>query len=147
MALLQKGIELAAGRMPKVINPTTHAVIDYAVAGTFFLMGALYWRRNRKAALGAMLCGSATAMNNLLTDYPGGVQQTLSYKAHGRIDAGLAGITGTMPRLLGFSDDPEARFFGVQALTETAVTALTDFDYYEHPSPRRVRHSDDEGAA
>jgi hypothetical protein len=147
MALLQKGVEMAVGRMPKLINPTVHAVIDYAVAGSFFLMAALYWRRNKKAAISALVCGGATAANSLLTDYPGGAYRVMSYKSHGRIDAGLAGVTGTMPRLMGFSDDPEARFFGVQALAETTVTALTDFEYYEHPSGSRLRHSEDAGAA
>ncbi len=147
MSLAQKGIQMAAGRMPKIINPTTHAVIDYAVAGAFFLVGVLSWRRNKKAALGAMICGGATAANAMLTDYPGGVYKVMSYKSHGRIDAGLAGITGAMPRLMNFSDDPQARFFGVQALAETTVTALTDFEYYEHHSSGRMRHSEDAGAA
>lgn len=147
MSLAQKGIEMAAGRLPKIINPTAHAVIDYAVAGTFFLVSALYWRRNKKAAVSAMICGGAAAANAMLTDYPGGIYRVMSYKSHGRIDAGLAGITGAMPRLMSFSDDPEARFFGMQALTETAATALTDFDYYEHHASDRMRHSEDEGAA
>jgi hypothetical protein len=73
--------------------------------------------------------------------------KVMSYKSHGRIDAGLAGITGAMPRLMNFSDDPEARFFGVQALAETTATALTDFEYYEHGLSGRMRHSEDAGAA
>jgi hypothetical protein len=147
MSFAQKGIEMAAGRLPKVINPTAHAIIDYAVAGTFLLMGALYWRRNKKAAISSLICGGAVTANAMLTDYPGGLYKVMSYKSHGRIDAGLAGITGAMPRLMSFSDDPEARFFGAQALAETGVTALTNFDYYETRSSNRMRHSEDEGAA
>ncbi len=131
MALLQKGIEIAAGRLPKVITPKTHAAIDYAVVGSFFLMGALFWRRNRRAAIGAAFCGAAFAANNLLTDYPGGASPLLSYKSHGRIDATLAGVTAALPRVLKISDHPQATFFDAQALAETCITALTDFDYYE----------------
>jgi hypothetical protein len=40
--------------------------------------------------------------------------------------------------LLRFEDKPEARFFEVEALAETAIVGLTDFEYYERPSPRRL---------
>ena len=40
MALMQKGVALAAGRMPKKITPRAHAALDYAIAGSFALMGA-----------------------------------------------------------------------------------------------------------
>ncbi len=140
--LMQKGLAAMSNRMPKVINPRTHAVIDYVVAGTFFAVGALYWGRNKRAAISSIICGAATTINSMLTDYPGGVWKVMSYHNHGRIDAGLAGITATMPSLMQFSDDHEARFFEVQALAETAVTAMTDFDAYDYvPSSRDWRRS------
>ncbi len=67
-------------------------------------------------------------MNSMLTDYPGGVWRTMSYRTHGKIDAGLVGATGSMPSLMGFADDDEARFFKIQAIAEATVTAMTDFD-------------------
>jgi hypothetical protein len=138
--LMQKGLAAMSGRMPKVINPRTHAVIDYVVAGTFLAVGALYWGRNKRAAISSFICGAATVMNSMLTDYPGGTWRVMSYQNHGRIDAGLAGITATMPNLMQFADDREARFFQMQALAETAVTALTDFEVYEIlPSTRNRR--------
>jgi len=57
MALIEKGVQAVAERMPKVISPRTHAIIDYATAGSFLLAGALLWKRNKRAAVGAMLCG------------------------------------------------------------------------------------------
>jgi len=33
--------------------------------------------------------------------------------------------------LMGFSDQPEARLFSIQALTETVVSGMTDYGYYE----------------
>ena len=33
MALLETGVRELSNRMPKVISPKTHAIIDYAVAG------------------------------------------------------------------------------------------------------------------
>lgn len=127
MSLLQSGAKVMARRMPKFIGPKTHAMIDYAMVATFFAIGALYWGRHKRAALGSMICGTAIAANSLFTDYPGGVWRAMSYETHGRIDAGLAGMTAMMPRVMAFSDDSESRFFELQALAETAVTAMTDF--------------------
>jgi hypothetical protein len=137
MPLLRKGLRMAVGKMPKMIDPTTHAVLDYAVAGAFLIMGIRFWKRSKRAAIGSLLCGGAAAANIALTDYPGGARKLLSYKAHGHVDAGLAGVTAAVPHLLRLGDVPEARFFEVAALAETAIVGLTDFDYYEHSSPRR----------
>lgn len=148
MPLLQKAVGMAAGRMPKVIKPQAHAVIDYAVAGTFFAVAALYWRRNKRAAVSSLICGGAATANSLLTDYPGGVWKVMSFQTHGKIDAGLAGLTAMMPQLMNFKDDPESKFFTTQSMAETAVTAMTDFEYYEHPASDRLRHhEEEEGAA
>ncbi len=131
MLLWQIGMRFAARRIPKIIKPRTHAVLDYAVAGGFLLMAARFWKSNRRAAVGSLICGTGAAANAMLTDYPGGVFRLMDYKRHGRIDSGLAAVTAAAPRFLGFDDEPEARFFALQALTETAVTSMSDFDYYE----------------
>ena len=139
MALWQKSFRMAAGKMPKVIDPTTHALLDYAVAGSFLLMGALFWKRSRRAAIGSLFCCGATAANIMLTDYPGGTRKVISYKSHGSVDAGLAGITLAVPRVLRFNDEREARFFEMEAMANTAIAGLTDFDYYERASRGRLR--------
>lgn len=129
MSLLQKGLSKFSGRVPKVIGPTTHAVIDYAITGSFFVMGAMLWKRNKRAAVGSLACGSALAINSLFTDYPGGVRSEISYQNHGRIEAGIAGLTASVPRAMGFDDDPESRFFEIQAIAVTISAALTNFDH------------------
>lgn len=138
MPLLQKGMSMLSDRMPKVIGPKAHAIIDYAVAGTFFAMAAYFWRRNKRAAISSIVCGAATTVNSMVTDYPGGVWKEMSFQNHGRVDVGLAGLTATIPDMMGFSKENEARFFEVQAVAETLVAGLTDFealnrtDYYRH---------------
>jgi hypothetical protein len=124
---MQKGVALAAGRLPK-ISPRTHAALDYAIAGSFVLMGAMFWRRNRRAAMGALFCGGATAAVSLLTDYPGGVKKVIPYSLHGKIDSGLIAMTAAMPRLMNIEEQRETKFFSRQALAKTAITAMTDFD-------------------
>lgn len=136
MPLWQQGAKLVARKMPKVIDPTTHAVLDYVVAGSFLLIASALWKRNRRAASGSLLCAGATLANALVTDYPGGVFRLIDYKTHGRNDAAIAGLTATVPRLLGFRDQPEARYFKVEALTETTVIGLTDYNYYEDSKSR-----------
>lgn len=69
-------------RAPKFISPKAHAVIDYLMIGTFFVTGALLWRRNRRAAISALMCGGAELTNTLLTDYPGGVAPVISFLGH-----------------------------------------------------------------
>jgi hypothetical protein len=147
MALWQKGVRMAAGKMPKVIDPTTHAVLDCAVAGSFLLMGILFWKRNKRAAASSFFCGGAAAANILFTDYPGGPRKVVSYKAHGHIDTGIAGMTAALPRLLRFEDEPEARFFELEALANTVIVGLTDFDGFEQPSPRHLRGHDQQDVA
>jgi hypothetical protein len=134
MPLLQTGAKFAARKLPDVINPATHAVLDYAVAGAFFLKAVLLWKRHRRAAAGSVICGGAVVANALVTDYPGGVFRKISYHTHGRNDMAIAGFTASAPRLLGFDKQDAATFFSVGAVVETVVTELTNFDYYEDQS-------------
>jgi hypothetical protein len=127
MALIDSATRLVADRLPKVIDPKTHAVIDYVVAGTFLAMGAFFWKRNKRAAIGALTCGGAAAATSMLTDYPGGVKKYLSFETHGKIDAGLAGLTAMVPNIFAFKDEDEAAFFRTMAVAETVVAGLTDF--------------------
>ncbi len=131
MPLWQEGLRMALGRTPKAIRPTTHALLDCAIAGSFLLLAACSWRSNRRAAIGSLICGGAVAANGVVTDYPGGALELLSYRTHGRVDGALAGITAAMPRLMGFAGEPEAKIFGALALAETVVSSLTDYKHYQ----------------
>lgn len=138
--LMQKGVSLVADRMPKVISPKTHAIIDHLVSATFFTMGVFFWKRNKRAAVSSLVCGTASVVNTLITDYPGGVWKVMDFETHGKIDAGIAGLTTALPNLMYFSDEPEARFFHVQGIAETAVTALTDFSSGSNDDYNQRRH-------
>lgn len=132
---------MAASRMPKMISPRTHSALDYAVAGSFLLFGALFWKRSRRAALGSLLCGGATAAVSLLTDYSGRTGKPISYAMHGQIDTGLIAMTAAMPKLMNIEDQRQARFFSRQALAKTAITAMSNFDYGRR---KGSRHKPDE---
>lgn len=127
MPILDQATRWATNKMPKVINPTAHAIIDYAMAATFFTMAGLFWRRNKRAAISSLVCGGAEVVTALLTDYPGGVTDAISFETHGRIDFGMSGLISSMPNLMRFSDENESTFFRMQGLSMAAVTGLTDF--------------------
>src|ERR1700674_2354669 len=99
MSLLHKSASMFSSRLPKVLGPGVHSVVDYSVGALFFGASALFWRRHKSASVSALLCGTGVMLNNLLTDYPGGVVQAISWETHGKIDAGLAGITAAIPGL------------------------------------------------
>src|SRR6266705_4163162 len=127
MPLLDKAARSTTNKMPKVIHPKAHAIIDYAMAASFFGMAAFFWRRNKRAAVGSLVCCAAETITALCTDYPGGVVKEISYETHGTIDFGLSGLVACLPDMLRFSGEPESRFFRVQGLALATVTGLTDF--------------------
>jgi hypothetical protein len=113
--------------MRKVIDPTSHAVLDYATAGTFLAMAAFYRDKHRPASALALLNGASVLLLSLFTDYPGGLFRKVSFRTHGVIDAVQASMSAAGPALFGFADEPEARMFYTQAAAETGVIAATDF--------------------
>ena len=128
MPIMQKGIAAFSDHLPKVITPKTHAIADYATLGGFVLMAALFWKKNRRAAVAATACAAAEAANTLLTDFPGGVAKVMDFRTHGRVDLALAAATSALPGFLGFSGKPGGKFFTMMGINITAVGAMTDFD-------------------
>src|SRR3954467_4938796 len=120
-------IQRLTSGVPKVIDPKTHAVLDYLVAGTFLTAGWWMRRRNTRASGLAFANGIAVLGATLFCDYPGGVWPLFSFKTHGLLDMMQAGMAGAGPSVLGFASEPEAQFFHGQALSEVGVVAATDF--------------------
>lgn len=127
MPMLDRTARWATNRLPKVISPGAHAVIDYVNAAAFLGMAGVFWRKNKRAAIAGMVCGAAELLNAMLTDYPGGAVRKISFETHGTIDFGMSGLVASLPGMFGFSDEPESRFFRLQGVTIAAVTGLTDF--------------------
>src|SRR4051812_2778926 len=139
MPVLQKGVAALSDRMPKVISPKAHAIIDYATIGTWFALGAMMWGRNKRAAISAMICGGAELGTTLLTDFPGGVADVISFPTHGKIDMGLAATASALPNFMGFDDEAEAKWFRIMGINITAVGAMTNFNQGVQQRSRRRR--------
>ncbi|HET7205956.1 MAG TPA: hypothetical protein VFI95_05175 [Terriglobales bacterium] len=134
-------------RLPKVVSPKGHAIIDYITAGSFLLAGMLFWKRNKRAALGALVCAGADLTLSLLTDYPGGVASVISFPTHCKIDLGLAAMTAEMPRFMKFEDDAEKKFFLMQGAGIITVTNLTDTNRPLYRLQERIEHARERRAA
>ena len=119
---------VANERTSAPISPAAHAVLDYAVAATFFGVGAWLMRRHRAAASLAFANGAMVAGMSMLTDYPGGIVRVLPFRGHRTGDVLQAAFAGLGPVLFGFAGDEEARFFYAQAASEVGVIAATDWD-------------------
>jgi hypothetical protein len=127
MPLASFAARKVANNLPKVMGPRSHALMDYVTVGTFVALGFMFWRRNKRASMGAFLNGGAALANSLMTDYPGGVARAYSFKTHGKIDVGLAGLSMMTPDIFAFDDDEESKYFRMLGMMETAVTGMTDF--------------------
>lgn len=138
MPVLQKGVAALANRMPKVISPKGHAIADYATIGTFFLLGSLFWGRNKRAAISAFICGGSELATTLMTDFPGGVTPLISFPTHGKIDMGLAAACMAMPNFMGFGDEAEAKWLRFLGINITVVTGLTDFNSLQRERRREA---------
>jgi hypothetical protein len=124
--LAQSAANMLPARPP--ISPAQHAVLDYGVTGTFLTLGFRLLRRNRAAATLAFVNAGMVFAMSLMTDYPGGVFRTLSFRQHRTGDFIQAAVAGLGPIALGFAGDPDARFFYGQAMSEIAVISATDWD-------------------
>jgi hypothetical protein len=127
MAFVEAGIREFSRNLPKALSPKTHAIIDYGIAGAFFLGAGLLWGTSKRAAIASLACGAAETAAILLTDYPGGVAKVLSFETHGRIDATMSGTVAMLPAVLGFGGRKRGLFFRLQALSIGANASMTDF--------------------
>lgn len=119
---------VAIERMPKVISPKGHAIADYAMAAGAFVAAIAFFKSKRKmAGIGALIAGAIETANPMITDFPGGVAKLIDFPTHGRVDVGATSMTASLPKLMGFSGDPESKFFYVHAAAALAVVAMTDF--------------------
>ncbi len=114
-------------RLPKVISPTTHGIIDYCHSAFFATMAVVCWKTNRRAALAAAGTSALVLVESLLTDYKLGVGKVIPFSVHGQMDGGFAAVSLAIPKAFGFAGTGAARVFQANALVEATVVGLTDW--------------------
>ena len=147
MAVVNNVAGSVTKRLPKVLSPKGHAIADYITAGAFLIAAALFWRKNKRAALGSLVCGGADLALSLLTDYPGGVTDFISFPTHCKIDVGLAAMVAEMPRFMKFEEDKEKKFFILQGAGIVATANLTDVDRPVYRWEEKLEHRRERRAA
>lgn len=127
MAVVLSAADAVTRRLPKLLPPKAHAAGDYLTAGIFFAASAVFWKRNRRAALGAAACGGLKLLSSALTDYEGDSSNFINLPLHKRTDIGIAAMSAAIPEFAGVKDPGAKRFFLIQAIAMTALANLTDF--------------------
>ncbi len=135
--MLDKLLKLTR-RLPKPVDPDTHAGLDYLTISAFLLAAGLSWNGNKRAAVAALINGGFVLGYSMFTDYSGSARRAISFPTHGKLDIIQAGMALTMPTLMGFGGTKAAKFFHGQALNETSVIGVTDW-YRDHAASRLTR--------
>jgi len=139
MPISNKLTELATRPLPKVISPGVHAAIDWGTAAAFVTAGALLWGKNRRASLASYLCADLIGALIFFTDCPGGVWKKISFETHGKVDPGVSALVASLPNLLGFSDEQEAKLFQAMGMGLVAVRSLTNFEAGSTDTGSRIK--------
>jgi hypothetical protein len=113
--------------MFKVLNPTIHGALDYALAITFlFIPGVLGFPY--PAAVLSQIFGVVYIAASLLTRYPLAILRLLPFPMHGVIESIMAVAWIVVPWVFGFADHAPARtFFLLAGVGLLAVVSLTDY--------------------
>ncbi len=127
MALGTLALHQLEAKLPKVISPETHGIIDYGHAAFFATVAAVYWKSNRRAALAAAGTSAFVLVQSLLTDYKWGAKKLIPFSVHGKMDGGFAALSLGLPETFGFEGTVPATIFHVNAFVEAAVVGLTDW--------------------
>jgi SPW repeat len=131
----------------KVLKPTPHAVLDYAMAGTLMAAPWLFgFSRNKKATTNSVVSGAAILGLSLMTRYPLGAVKAVPFPVHGAIETLAALMTTAAPWLIGFSRNKNATATHVAAgLATLGVVALTDYQAAENGQSNGNGGSDGNG--
>lgn len=128
MPLVTAALQQLEARLPKVISPTTHGIIDYCHAAFFATFAAICWKRNRPAAIAAAGTSGLVLVQSLFTDYKPGLKHLIPFSVHGQLDGGFAAFSLAIPKTFGFAETKAARVFQINALVEATVVGLTDWN-------------------
>jgi hypothetical protein len=115
-------------KLPKIISPTAHGIIDYAHAAFFFTVGVACRRANKRAAAAAFATSGFILAQSMLTDYRLGAKPVFSFETHGKMDSVFAAGSWLVPQLFGFKGTPAAKIFEMNSVAEASVVGMTDWD-------------------
>jgi hypothetical protein len=128
MSLSLQNTGTLEARLPKIVSPKAHGIIDYAHSAFFLGLGLLNWRSNKRAARAAFAVSGFILVQSLTTDYELGAKPLISFKTHGKMDAIFASTSWMLPMLFGFKGTRAAKVFEANSFAESFVVGVTDWD-------------------
>jgi hypothetical protein len=114
--------------LPKVISPTTHAVIDWTIFAGTITTAYMFGKKNRVIGMSALMTAALEGLNVAFTKFPGGLFRKISFPSHGRMGLGNLPMFVALPALMGFAKRPESLFFYGQVALAALVIGMTDFN-------------------
>jgi hypothetical protein len=114
--------------MKKVLTPTVHGILDYALALAFLLAPGLLGF-SQTAATVSYITGAAYVGASLVTDYPLGLIRLIPFPVHGVLESIMAVGWLVFPWAFGFAgEDMAARnLFIAAGIGLAVVAALTNY--------------------
>jgi hypothetical protein len=111
----------------KILNPTIHGVLDYALALAFLVAPAWLGFTDTAASL-SYIIGVTYIAASLLTKYPLGVIKMIPFPVHGVLETIMAACWIVMPWVFGYAADMAARsFYVIAGIGLLVVALLTDY--------------------
>jgi hypothetical protein len=123
----------------KILNPTSHGALDYALAIAFLVLPG-WLEFTQPAASMSYVVGVAYLAASLVTRYPLGLLKVLPFSMHGVLEAAMAVVWLAAPWLFGFAADVPARTVfvcaGVALLLAVSLTRYGEREAQRSPNRR-----------
>jgi hypothetical protein len=111
----------------KILNPTIHGVLDYALALAFLAAPGWLGFSDTAASLSYIL-GVIYLAASSLTKYPLGAIKMIPFPVHGVLEAIMAACWIVMPWVFGYAADTAARnFYVIAGFGLLLIALLTDY--------------------
>jgi hypothetical protein len=125
----------------KILKPTPHGVIDYAMVLLFAAAPTTLGFEGTPQIVCYVL-SAIYLLTSLLTAYPLGAVKVIPFPVHGALEATLAPLFAIFPWLLGFADVPQARNLFLFAAGAVALLWLvTDYHAARYPATQQEGRS------
>ena len=124
--------------MKKVITPRVHGILDYFGAASFALAPKLFSLSGLPAQLLYVLAGIGLVLA-VTSQAPAGLIKVVPMRVHAMAEVVTAPVVIALPWLLGFAENPVARYVFIAAGGGLILFwLLTDYEGTSHPASPSV---------
>jgi len=129
----------------KILSPTVHGVVDYAVVLALFALPSAFEFSNTPATL-CYLLGTVHLIVSLITRYPLGILKRIPFPIHGYYELVVAALLVPLPWLFGFGNEDAARnFFVISGASLFVVWLVTNYRAVPEDAQYEIQHRNTPG--